>query len=317
MHSLEVVTPIAQRNRGRASQQLRLLWTVPDHWLLPILPPDVDQNPDGRYCATCGRQELTRRCAQGAWPRGPSASDFCNSQGWLPVLSKHTLVSQGISKFEKSFKDPKFVELFAEYAKEIASPEVNIALVKLFHKASVLEASHLLSDFCTQARAEQEQYLKQLEDEGRAQEVYGKGMQLVLPSPSFVAKTANSQSGQKVFINVCTSDKVCEPAHCLHVSHPAQMLIHVTCMHRLLNYASSVALEIACAIVPSRQCAWLPVSLSIRMHCNLVILEVLHLSHGVSLPAVAAVPALSNAMHAFACLLQAHEHTYMYCPVSH
>lgn len=60
----------------------------------------------------------------------------------------------------------------------------------------------------SQARAEQEQYLRQLEEEGRAQEVYGKGMQLVMPTPSFVAKTANSQSGQKVFINVCTSDKV-------------------------------------------------------------------------------------------------------------
>ena len=60
----------------------------------------------------------------------------------------------------------------------------------------------------SQARAEQEQYLRELEKEGRAQEVYGKGMQLVMPTPSFVAKTANSQSGQKVFINVCTSDKV-------------------------------------------------------------------------------------------------------------
>lgn len=68
----------------------------------------------------------------------------------------------------------------------------------------------LTADFCclSQTKAEQEQYLRQLEEEGRAQEVYGKGMQLVLPTPAFVAKTANSQSGQKVFINVCTSDKV-------------------------------------------------------------------------------------------------------------
>ena len=33
-------------------------------------------------------------------------------------------------------------------------------------------------------------------------------MQLVTPTASFVAKTANSKSGQKIFINVCTSDKV-------------------------------------------------------------------------------------------------------------
>ena len=38
--------------------------------------------------------------------------------------------------------------------------------------------------------------------------MYGKGTQLVAPEPSFVAKTANKQSGQKIFINVCTSDKV-------------------------------------------------------------------------------------------------------------
>lgn len=59
-----------------------------------------------------------------------------------------------------------------------------------------------------QYRAESEQYLRQLEQEGRSQEVYGQDTQLVAPDPSFVAKTANKQSGQKIFINVCTSDKV-------------------------------------------------------------------------------------------------------------
>lgn len=31
---------------------------------------------------------------------------------------------QEITKFEKSFKDPKFMELLADYAKDIADPEV-------------------------------------------------------------------------------------------------------------------------------------------------------------------------------------------------
>ncbi len=55
--------------------------------------------------------------------------------------------------------------------------------------------------------------MRQLEEEGRGQEVYGKGMQLVTPTAVFVAKTANKQSGQKIFINVCTSDKACATAH--------------------------------------------------------------------------------------------------------
>ncbi|DBA92788.1 hypothetical protein WJX77_000098 [Trebouxia sp. C0004] len=95
--------------------------------------------------------------------------------------SLKSLSSEEITKFEKSFKDPKFMELLADYAKDIADP---------------------------QTRAEQDQYIRQLEEEGRGQEVYGKGMQLVTPTAVFVAKTANKQSGQKIFINVCTSDKV-------------------------------------------------------------------------------------------------------------
>lgn len=38
--------------------------------------------------------------------------------------------------------------------------------------------------------------------------MYGKGVQLVVPTASFVLKTRDKKSGEKVFINVCTSDKV-------------------------------------------------------------------------------------------------------------
>lgn len=41
-----------------------------------------------------------------------------------------------------------------------------------------------------------------------ALQVYGKGAQLILPVPAFVVKTQNTADGQKVFINVCTSEKV-------------------------------------------------------------------------------------------------------------
>ena len=34
---------------------------------------------------------------------------------------------QEIAKFEKSFKDPKFMELLADYAKDMADPEVMLS----------------------------------------------------------------------------------------------------------------------------------------------------------------------------------------------
>jgi len=62
------------------------------------------------------------------------------------------------------------------------------------------------------ARAESEAYLRQLEAEGRAQDVYGQGVQLILPQAGLVIKTrvaaATPHKGDKLFINVCTCDKV-------------------------------------------------------------------------------------------------------------
>ena len=74
-------------------------------------------------------------------------------------------------------------------------------------------------------KAETDQYLRELEFQGRAEDVYGKGVQLLSPTPALVLKSkvlpqkgatasgdvANDAClpvGQKVFINVCTSDKV-------------------------------------------------------------------------------------------------------------
>ena len=38
--------------------------------------------------------------------------------------------------------------------------------------------------------------------------MYGKGVQLVTPQPSLVLKTRAAEQGLKVFINICTSEKV-------------------------------------------------------------------------------------------------------------
>lgn len=73
------------------------------------------------------------------------------------------------------------MKLFADYAKEVSDPK---------------------------NRAENEAYLRQLEEEGRAEEFYGKGSQLIVPEPGFVIKTSNVTSKEKFFINVCTNTKV-------------------------------------------------------------------------------------------------------------
>mmetsp|Transcript_19984 Transcript_19984/g.43576 ORF Transcript_19984/g.43576 Transcript_19984/m.43576 type:complete len:633 (+) Transcript_19984:162-2060(+) len=101
------------------------------------------------------------------------------------TLKNLKLSDEEVGKFTKAFQDPEFLKIFEEYAKEISDPK---------------------------NREETDLYLRQLEAEGRAEEVYGKGVQLVVPNEAFVIKTRNlsAPEGQsdKVFINVCTSDKV-------------------------------------------------------------------------------------------------------------
>ncbi|GMH36445.1 hypothetical protein BSKO_04313 [Bryopsis sp. KO-2023] len=96
-------------------------------------------------------------------------------------LKDLNLTSEEVKKFDKAFKDPKFVELFDDYLAEISTP---------------------------QAKEEQELYLRQLENQGKSESVYGKGVQLLVPEPGCVVKTKDKRTGEKVFINICTSDKV-------------------------------------------------------------------------------------------------------------
>ncbi|MEW5298815.1 MAG: hypothetical protein WDW38_000444 [Sanguina aurantia] len=100
------------------------------------------------------------------------------------TLKDLKLSTEEVDKFGKAFKDPEFLKMFEEYAKEVSDPKV---------------------------KAETDLYLRQLEREGRAEETYGKGVQLIAPAPCFVLKTADTKSGEKLFINVCSSGKL-EPA---------------------------------------------------------------------------------------------------------
>jgi hypothetical protein len=65
-----------------------------------------------------------------------------------------------------------------------------------------------LTTAAVQAREENDAYIRQLELEGRVEEVYGKGVNMVTPAAEFVLKTVDVQSKAKVFINVCSSTKV-------------------------------------------------------------------------------------------------------------
>jgi len=120
-------------------------------------------------------------------------SNRMEDQGLKEALGKLELSKEETQKFEKAFKDPKFMEMFAEYAREISDPK---------------------------NREETDMYLRQLEEESRVEEVYGKGVQLIIPTEGFVAKTRVKGTGRKVFINVCHSDKV-EPCKASRATDPS------------------------------------------------------------------------------------------------
>ncbi|KAJ7536355.1 hypothetical protein O6H91_12G065700 [Diphasiastrum complanatum] len=92
------------------------------------------------------------------------------------------LSSQEVNQLEKAFKDPKFKELLNEYANEISQPS---------------------------SRKEAESYLKFLEERTKRFSLDGKD--LIIPTASFCCKTRNTHNGQKVFINVCYSERLEKP----------------------------------------------------------------------------------------------------------
>ncbi|QDZ19448.1 pre-RNA processing protein PIH1/Nop17 [Chloropicon primus] len=100
-------------------------------------------------------------------------------------LDKLNMTTEEVNRFEKAFQDPKFKEMFEEYAKEISDPK---------------------------ARAESEAYLRQIEDQNQTENVYGSDVQLIVPEENFVVKTRREDDGEskgkKMFINVCSSEKI-------------------------------------------------------------------------------------------------------------
>jgi len=60
-----------------------------------------------------------------------------------------------------------------------------------------------------QFKAETDQYLRELEQQGRASEVVGSGTTLIVPEPGVALKTREAApGGARVYINLCTSDKL-------------------------------------------------------------------------------------------------------------
>ncbi|OQR96278.1 hypothetical protein ACHHYP_16284 [Achlya hypogyna] len=90
--------------------------------------------------------------------------------------------------FVKAMKDPQFRSLLNDYMLEISDPA---------------------------NRAEQELYLRQLENENKVPS----DKQLVIPKPGFVLKT--KLAGRKLFVNVCSSDKLQPPSSSKVAPSPA------------------------------------------------------------------------------------------------
>jgi dynein assembly factor 2, axonemal len=97
------------------------------------------------------------------------------------TLDELNLSAEEVGKFEKALKDEEFMKLFADYARDMQDPAT---------------------------RAETSAYLQQLEREGQVEQVYGKGTHLITPTPEFVVKIMQLADNRKVFVNICSSDKV-------------------------------------------------------------------------------------------------------------
>eukprot|EP00762_Andalucia_godoyi_P002247 ANDGO_07558.mRNA.1 Protein kintoun len=90
-----------------------------------------------------------------------------------------------MDRFEKAMKDPEFLKLFAEFAKELENPET--------------------------AR-EYKQYLDQVEAESGERPKAPNGGEVIFPEPGFCFKVSSTElGGTKVFVNVCSCDKIDPP----------------------------------------------------------------------------------------------------------
>jgi hypothetical protein len=138
---------------------------------------------------------------------------------------------QDLSWMEQKLRDPEAMRLFQEYAQKISAPEVvgwsglqrscaqaaprcTSRMPTACHAqkpptAAVRTHRRALHATASQALAEQEAYLRQLEAEQGEEGAFGAGPQLVVPRPGLVLKLREAQGVRKtMYINICMCDKV-------------------------------------------------------------------------------------------------------------
>eukprot|EP01063_Lacrimia_lanifica_P002011 TRINITY_DN1104_c1_g2_i1.p1 TRINITY_DN1104_c1_g2~~TRINITY_DN1104_c1_g2_i1.p1 ORF type:complete len:627 (+),score=352.04 TRINITY_DN1104_c1_g2_i1:67-1947(+) len=93
---------------------------------------------------------------------------------------KIQMTPEEMHRFKECMKDPKFMDLWSDYAKEISDPK------------------HL---------KEQEEYLKQIESEAKEQGDHS--FTFIFPKPNFAVKSASTK--ERFFINICDEEKCDEP----------------------------------------------------------------------------------------------------------
>ncbi|BBN18808.1 hypothetical protein Mp_8g05680 [Marchantia polymorpha subsp. ruderalis] len=100
------------------------------------------------------------------------------------AFDKINMTPEEVKNMTHMMKDPKFMELFADYAKEMSDPN---------------------------NRKEMEDALREAENRGEKVPGFPEDKELLIPSTAFCAKTKNEKTGAKVFINICYSDKIAKP----------------------------------------------------------------------------------------------------------
>ena len=115
------------------------------------------------------------------WTVGGSAVAFQNIMATSSNNTKSNLnlSKKEINRIENALKDQEFVKLLGDYANEIRDPE---------------------------NRKRYEEEITQIETE--------RGMSVVFinPKPGYVLKTKNTNTGSKVFINICSDDNIDKPS---------------------------------------------------------------------------------------------------------